>query len=114
MESSRRSILLILMAVAYFSATYGSTLSFVFPPVGSGVPILKRANGHPMQAPRPSWTPRRHLPLVKYISLDHLSPIAREFASDRHLSSIRVLPRTSLCRDRHFASPSLGRAPPLA
>ena len=109
-----RSIAIILLAVVYFSATYGNSVRVMIPPVGSGVPALQRATGHSEEAPRPNWTPRRHLPLVKVFSFDHLSTIGREVTSDRGCSRCHPLQRISFFREKHFGFPSPGRAPPVA
>ena len=108
-----RSIALILLAVAYFLAAYGNSLRVMMAPVGSGVPAVQRATGHPKEAPHPNWTPRRHLPLVKIFSIDHLLTIGRELTSDRDCSRPYLLQTISFFCKEHFGSPSPGRAPPV-
>jgi hypothetical protein len=68
-----RSIATVLLAAAYFSVAYVSSLHLWMPSMGSGVPVVQRAAGHQNDAPRPNWTPRRHLPLVKVFAFDQIS-----------------------------------------
>jgi len=109
-----RSIAIVLLAVAYFSATYGISVRVLMLPTGSGVPAVQGATGHSKETPRPHWTPRRHLPLVKIISFDHLSKFERELTYDRDRPGLHSLPQISLFCEEHFGSPSRGRAPPDA
>ena len=111
--SHRRSITTIVLAVAYFAAAYGNSLRVMMPPVGSGVPAVQRATGQTKEAPRPSWTPRRHLPLVKSFSPEPLSTIAHELTYRCDHSELNLPPQVSLFREEHFGSVSPGRAPPV-
>jgi hypothetical protein len=109
-----RSISVVLLAALYLTAAFGNTLCFMVPPVGSGVPTVQGSAGQPKQTPRPHWTPRRHLPLVKFLVFDHHSANGDEQTHDRDRLETRVPPKASLYRQDHSISPSPGRAPPVS
>jgi hypothetical protein len=104
---------IILLAVAYSSATYGIAPRAVVPAVGSGVPAIQKATGKHQEAPRPSWVPRRHLPLVKIYSFDQLLSIGRDLVSPHDLSGLHMLPQVSTFCEDDTGSPSSVRAPPI-
>jgi hypothetical protein len=112
--SKPRSIAVLLVAAAYWTAAYGNSLWFMVPSVGSGVPAVQRAAEQKREAPRPCWTPRRHLPLVKFLSFEHFPRNAGERTSDGYRPGSRLLPPVSPVSEDHPDSPSPSRAPPVS
>lgn len=112
--SKRRSIAVLLVAAAYWTAAYGNTLWFMVPAVGSGIPAVQRAAGQKKEAPRPFWTSRRHLPLVKSLSFPHFPTNPGEPTSDPDRPGSHLLPPVSPACEGLFDSPSPSRAPPVS
>jgi hypothetical protein len=110
----RTRIITVLLGVAYLGANFSGALSVVMPALGSGPAEVRTAVPLPREAPKPTIAPRRHLPLVKLITADQLTPSAQktppapEGRSSLDDGSPTIPPPSDPLR---FSSP---RAPPLS
>jgi hypothetical protein len=109
----RKTISVMVIAVAYFASAYVNTIVSFLPPPVPAVQTVGRPGRHSQKVPRPSWVPRRHLPLVKLASLDQLALAIHTTGRDPDDYRLPVVPPppTTLVLP---GLPSHGRAPPAA
>ena len=83
-----------------------------FPAVGSGTATFSDFRGEQKELPRSTISHRRHVPMVKPITIAHAFPADAPHSSDREHSQL-LLPRLNLVPSVDVRTQSPGtRAPP--
>jgi hypothetical protein len=109
-----RSIAAALLTVTYVAVIGGRVCWQLVPSTGSGAASVQASKGTPKEPSRTNWLPRRHLPLVKPVSLAHALAVNPESTGARGpLDSSRHSSAVHLC-DKELGFSSPGRAPPVS
>jgi hypothetical protein len=83
-----------------------------YPAWGNGEERVRTQAPAPKERARPSWMPRRHLPLVKLPSLDSQIPRTVESVPHVHLRVTSYDGADTTPRQDHSGRPDAARSPP--
>jgi hypothetical protein len=109
-----RNISLLALGLCYLAVSSVTLVRQMAPPAGSANPAFLKAEGETKEPPKQVWVPRRHMPMVKEVSI-HPSVAEQAYTSQDcpHASFVTCVEQPSLIESYYYSSLS-DRAPPLS